>query len=295
MKYIDREGRITTADSGQDRLLKKMYLSRAGRRILRVLVCPFVSRAGGWLLDRSWSRILIAPFVKANQIDLSVCEKERFRSYNDFFTRKLKDGARIMEGDEWTLTSPCDGKLSVYPIVHEKGKKSRFSIKNTSYTVESLLRSPKLAAYYEGGTACVFRLTVDDYHRYCYIDDGMKSENCHIPGIFHTVNPVANDVVPIYKENTREYSLLRSRHFKTVLMMEVGALMVGRITNYHEACLVKKGEEKGRFEFGGSTVILLFQKDAVRMDERLFQNTQSGYETIVKMGERIGESIRGQK
>ena len=123
------------------------------------------------------------------------------------------------------------------------------------------------------------------------IDEGRKSRNIRIPGVFHTVNPVANDMVPIYKENTREYSLLKSRHFKTVLMMEVGALMVGRITNYHQACEVKRGQEKGRFEFGGSTVILLFQENAVHPNEQLVLNTARGYETIVKMGERIGESV----
>ena len=74
---------------------------------------------------------------------------------------------------------------------------------------------------------------MDDYHRYCYIDDGKSQKNHRIPGVFHTVNPAAGDVLPIYKENTREYSLLKSRHFKTVVVMEVGALMVGRITNYH--------------------------------------------------------------
>ncbi len=97
-------------------------------------------------------------------------------------------------------------------------------------------------------------------------------------------------MLPIYKENTREYSLLKSRHFKTVVMMEVGALMVGRITNYHGACPVKRGQEKGRFEFGGSTVVLLFQDGAVSIDDRLIHNTEKGYETIVKMGERIGEA-----
>lgn len=73
-------------------------------------------------------------------------------------------------------------------------------------------------------------------------------------------------------------------------MMEVGALMVGRITNYHQACEVRRGQEKGRFEFGGSTVILLFQEGAVHPKEQLVLNTGRGYETIVKMGERIGES-----
>lgn len=289
MKYIDREGKITTEDSGQDKLLKWMYTHSTGRAMLRLLVHPAVSKAGGWLLERGWSRCLIGPFVKRNQIDLSCCVKQNFHSYNEFFTRQMKPEYRPKEGDVRTLISPCDGKLSVYPVTQENGKRSSFCIKNTSYTVESLLRSEKLAAYYEGGTACVFRLTVDDYHRYCYVDDGCKSANYHIPGIFHTVNPAANDVVPIYKENTREFSLLKSRHFKTILMMEVGALMVGRITNYHEACEVKRGQEKGRFEFGGSTVILLFQRDAVRIDERLIENTKNGFETIVKMGERIGE------
>ena len=114
--------------------------------------------------------------------------------------------------------------------------------------------------------------------------------NIRIPGVFHTVNPAANEVCPIYKENTREFSLLQSEHFKVVLMMEVGALLVGRITNYHEEETVKKGEEKGRFEFGGSTVILLFQKDAVKFDRQFLYNTENGYETIVKMGERLGEA-----
>lgn len=288
MKYIDKEGNITIEDSGQDKLLKWMYTHALGRGILKVLVHPAVSKAGGWLLDRGWSRCLIGPFIKRNQIDISCCQKQEFRSYNDFFTRQIEQKYRPLEGDEKTLISPCDAKLSVYPITQEDGGKSTFCIKNTSYTLESLLRSKKLAERYANGVACVFRLTVDDYHRYCYVDDGYKSQNCHIPGIFHTVNPAANDVVPIYKENTREYSLLKSEHFQTILMMEVGALMVGRITNYHEACEVKRGQEKGRFEFGGSTIVLLFQKDAVQIDSRLLVNTQKGYETVVKMGERIG-------
>lgn len=289
MKYIDREGRVSEADSGQDRLLEWMYTHQAGRALLKLLVRPWVSKAGGWLLDKGWSRCLIGPFIKHNKIDLSCCTRQKFTSYNDFFTRQLRRECRPLEGDESTLVSPCDGKLSVYPIVDGIDGPAIFCIKDTEYTVESLLRSKKLARRYEGGAACVFRLTVDDYHRYCYIDDGMKSRNIRIPGIFHTVNPAAGDVVPIYKENTREYSLLKSRHFKTVLMMEVGALMVGRITNYDEECAVRRGQEKGRFEFGGSTVILLFQKDAVNLEEHFLENTRNGYETIVRMGERIGQ------
>ncbi|XCP84599.1 phosphatidylserine decarboxylase [Roseburia hominis] len=287
MKYIDREGNITIEDSGQDRLLKWLYTHHAGRGIIRILIRPGVSKLAGRLLGQRWSTCLISPFIKRNHINMSCYEKKIYPSYNAFFTRKLKEGKRCLPADERVLVSPCDGKLSVYPI-GSGTEKGRFCIKHTEYTVRSLLRSKYLADRFEGGYVCVFRLTVDDYHRYCYAANGRKSRNRRIQGFFHTVNPAANAVYPIYKENTREYSLLKSDHFKTILMMEVGALMVGKITNYHGACEVKRGQEKGRFEFGGSTVVLMLQKDAVQIDADLLENTRRGFETYVKMGERIG-------
>ena len=131
---------------------------------------------------------------------------------------------------------------------------------------------------------------MDDYHRYCYVADGEKSKNVVLPGVFHTVNPAANDALPIYKENAREYTLLKTEKFGTILMMEVGAMMVGKITNHKKGSgPVKKGEEKGYFEFGGSTVIMLLQHGKVRLDYDLIENSENDYETIVRMGERIGE------
>lgn len=285
MRYIDREGNITIEDSGQDKLLRWMYDSSLGRNILRFLTKPTISKAAGRLLDKKWSKVFISPFIQKNEIDMSIYEERNYNSYNDFFTRQIRKECRPIAEGENVLISPCDGKLSVYPIEENQ----HFMIKNTAYTLESLLRSKKLAKKYEGGTICVFRLTVDDYHRYCYVDDGRKSANHHIPGVFHTVNPAANDVYPIYKENTREFSLLQSKHFKTILMMEVGALMVGRIVNHQEEAEVRRCEEKGMFEFGGSTVILIFQKNAVEIEKAILENTKNGYETIVKMGEEIGE------
>lgn len=287
MKYIDRDGNITIQDSRQDKLLRWMYTHALGRLVLKPLVMPCVSRLGGWFLGCRCSGFLIKPFVKSQNVDLGLYEKQDFESYNDFFTRQIKKQYRPIEGDEDTLISPCDGKLSVFGI----DSASRFSIKNTEYSLASLLRSEKLACKFEGGFACVFRLTVDDYHRYCFVDSGRKSKNYRIPGVFHTVNPIANDMRPIYIENTREFSLLKSKHFKTILMMEVGALMVGRISNYDGACEVQKGQEKGRFEFGGSTVILLFQKNAVKIHQNLIDHTNEGYETIVRMGESIGNGV----
>ena len=154
--------------------------------------------------------------------------------------------------------------------------------------MQSLVRSKKLAKKFEGGQLLLFRLSVDDYHRYCYLDDGVKTKNYHIPGVFHTVNPIANDTYPIYKENTREFTLLKSDHFGDVLIMEVGALLVGRITNNHEDQLVTRGTEKGKFEYGGSTIIVCLEKDQAIIDEDLLSNSEQRIETAVKMGEQIG-------
>ena len=270
----------------QDKALAFLYQTRIGRGMLSVLIKPRISIVAGKFLDSSTSRWIIGPFMKKSGIDLSEYEMSDYRSFNEFFTRKIKPECRKIDWEKTHLIAPCDSKLSVYPI----SQGSRFVIKDTEYSMESLLRSRKLAKHYEGGQLLVFRLAVDDYHRYCYVDDGLKSKNYRIPGVFHTVNPLANDVYPIYKENTREFSILKSQNFGRILMMEVGALLVGRIVNYHERKEVKRGEEKGRFEFGGSTVILCLEKNRAVIDEDIVLNSSRGIETIVKMGEKIGVS-----
>lgn len=288
VRYRDRNGEAAGGDSGQDRLLALLYGTAAGRKILKILIRPSVSRLGGMVLNTGLSRLLIGPFVKRTGIRMEEYERPEggaYASYNEFFCRRIRRERRPVCGEPGSLISPCDGKVSVYRI----GEDSSFSIKDTRYTVESLLRSKRLANRYQGGWAYIFRLTVDDYHRYVYVEDGMKSCQKKIPGVFHTVNPAANDRYPIYKENTREYCLIRTPHAGTIVQMEVGALMVGKICNYHrDGRAVGRGEEKGRFEFGGSTVVVLTEPGKAVPDADLTANTQSGWETVVKMGEKVG-------
>ena len=110
------------------------------------------------------------------------------------------------------------------------------------------------------------------------------------PDKLHTVNPIANDYYPIYKENSREYTTLHTQAFGDVIVMEVGALMVGKIVNHHGACTVRRGEEKGYFQFGGSTVILLLKAGAAQLDQDILDNSREGVETVVRMGEKIGQA-----
>ena len=182
------------------------------------------------------------------------------------------------------LISPCDCLATVYPIQEN----TTFSIKNTEYTLRSLLRSPRLAKRFRGGYAYILRLTVEDYHRYLYSVSGKQSKNYHIDGTFHTVNPIANDYLPIYKENTREYTVIHSKEFGDVLQMEVGALLVGKISNHKQSTVVTRGEEKGFFEYGGSTIVVLTQKGRVTPRSDLLTNSKNGYETKVLQAHPLG-------
>lgn len=284
MKYTDRNGNRTEADSGQDRLLHWFYTHSAGRAVMKLLVHPAVSMLGGRILSSRFSKRAIGPFIRSNHINMDEYEEKEFASYNEFFTRSIRPECRPVDMEAESFISPSDGKVTVYPLTGD----NLFQIKNSVYTVSSLLGSKRLARRFERGYAVVIRLTVDDYHRYCYVDDARKTKNVFIPGKLHTVNPIAVETVPVFKENCREYTLLHTRNFGDVIQMEVGALMVGKINNYHGRTIVKKGQEKGRFEFGGSTIILFVQRGKVEIDEDLLANTADGYETVVRMGERIG-------
>ena len=284
MMMKHRDGQLIDQPSGQDRLLGLLYGNALGRALLRPLVSPAVSRLAGKFLSSGLSRGLIQPFIRKNRIDMRQFESVRYHSYNEFFSRKIRPEMRPVDCDPSHLISPCDSKLTALEITNE----CSFQLKHTEYTVASLLRNEELAESFLGGYALIFRLTVDDYHRYCYVDDGEKEENMHIAGALHTVNPIANDHYPIYKENTREYSILHSHEFGDILMMEVGALLVGRIVNHHEKATVARGQEKGYFQFGGSTVVLLLKGGVVQIDADILENSRMNIETIVRMGEKIG-------
>lgn len=284
MIWRDRNGNLVPGDDGQDRFLEWIYGTRPGRLLVKLMIRPGVSRAAGWLLDRRVSALAVRPFIRKNHICMDDFEQRRFRSFNDFFTRRVLPGKRPVDDAPAHLIAPCDSKLTVYDIRPD----SRFRVKGTEYTLEGLLQSKELAETFLGGTLLLFRLTVGDYHRYTYIDSGFVTGSTRIPGVFHTVNPAAASRCPIYRENTREYSLLESLRFGTVLQMEVGAAMVGRIVNAPGSRNVRRGEEKGRFEFGGSTVIVLLQKGRAILDTDLLRNTAQDAETVVRLGERIG-------
>ena len=257
-----------------------LYGTAPGRLLLRGLCRPWFSRLGGAVLDTRLSALAVGPFVRRHGIDMSGCEKTRFRSFNDFFTRALVPGARPVDPDPAALISPCDGLLSVWPA----GPDGRFPVKGTEYTLARLLDDGTLAASFTGGLVWLFRLTPRDYHRYIWPADGTPGQAVRIPGVLHTVQPLERGQRPVYHENARQYRTLDAP-FGRLVMMEVGALLVGRMEDLPVTGPVRRGQEKGHFAFGGSTVILLTPPGAAQPDGPF---ALGGEEVPVRQGQRVG-------
>ncbi len=260
-----------------------LYGTAPGRFLLRGLTRPWFSRLGGWVLDRRISALAVKPFIRAHGIDMTDCEKHSFTSFNDFFTRRLVPGARPVDADPAALVSPCDGRLTVWPIEAD----GRFPVKGVGYTLGELLRDQALAERFRGGRLWLFRLSPEHYHRYIWPADGIPGETVRIPGVYHTVQPLEKGQRAVYRENTRQFCPIDTA-FGTLLMMEVGALLVGRIVDLSAEGPVKRGQEKGYFAFGGSTVILITEKDAAAPRPDIAAASADGRETDVLQGQRVG-------
>ena len=141
MKKRLRNGKLIEQKNGQDRFLEVLYGTAAGRLLLKPLTLPVVSKVAGAFLATPLSCMLIEPFIRKNKIDMSQYEPVKYKSYNDFFTRKIKAKLRPVDVNPHHFISPCDSKLTVLPITEDR----RFTLKHTTYTVASLLKNEKLA------------------------------------------------------------------------------------------------------------------------------------------------------
>ncbi len=286
MKIYDRckKEYIETEQYGQGKL-EFLYGNPFGRILLKIVVSPFTSKIYGKYNSLPASAKKIHEFVDKYNIRLDEFEKTRYNSFNDFFTRKRKPDKMNIDKNIDTLISPADSKLLVYDITDEL----KVFIKGSTYTLNELVRDKTDISDYKGGICLVFRLCMDDYHRYCFIDKGRLLKSYYIKGKLHTVSSISKEY-KIFKENTRIVSICDTENFAQIVQIEVGALLVGRIVNY-EITTFSKGEEKGYFEPGGSTIVLLLKKNTAQIDSDILKQSGNGTETIVKYGERIGKKI----
>lgn len=267
--------------------VKLLYNNFLGRTVLKLIVNPSISKLNGIRYSKKRSARGVPKFILKNEIDMSEYPKKEYSSFNDFFTREIIKEKRPISKSSHDLISPCDSLLTVYKISDDL----TFNLKNSTYTVNELLKDEALAKKYNNGYLLLFRLTVRDYHHYCYIDDGSRDEYKKIDGVLHTVNPIACKKVKVYSENSREYTTLHLNTFGDVVQIEVGALMVGKIKN-NSLKEFKRGDEKGFFEFGASTIIMLFEENRIEIDKDILEQSNSEVETRIKYGETIGKSLR---
>lgn len=267
-------------------MLKLLYNNFIGRFILKLLTKKWVNNLSEKYMSSNFSKIKIKKFVKKNNINMSEYEEVKYSSFNDFFTRKIKEDKRVLSLNENDFLSPADARLIVYKI----DENTNMSIKNSIYTIDELVKDKSLANRYKDGYCLVYRLCVDDYHRYSFIDDGKIIENKKIKGIFHTVQAIAFKKYKVFKENSREYTILETENFGIITQIEVGATLVGKICN-NSVDTFNRGDEKGYFCFGGSTIVLLIEKDKVIIDEDILEKSAQDIETRVLLFDKVGRKL----
>lgn len=289
IKYINREtNQQETEKVPGGASMNFIYGNPLGKLSLWLLIKRKAFTAWfGKYMDSSASRKKIEGFVEKHGIDLNhyVVPEGGYRSFNDFFYRKIKPEYRpIQKG----VVSPADGRVVVFP---ELSLTQRFFVKGKEFDLQTFLQDQKLAQTFEGGAMCIVRLAPVDYHRYHFPLAGVPGESVLINGSYYSVSPIAlQKNTQIFLENKREYTVLTTQDHGDVLICDVGATLTGGIVqSYQPDVAVQKGDEKGYFRFGGSTLILLFEKEKITFSDDLVRNTKEELETLLKMGETIGE------
>ena len=292
IEYYDRStGELCRETVMGDAAIKWAYQAFSGKIFSHFLFgSSLLSRALGWYFDSSLSRGKIDGAIKDLKIDTDEFDKpqEDFVSFNEFFTRKLKDGTRPYSVEESDFLSPADGRLLVYDDIVDDTK---VQVKGVEDSLHNLF--DRELDDFNGGKVAVVRLCPADYHRYHFPCKGTVVEQVNVKGKYHSVNPVALDSKEqIFCINKRSYTLIDTELFGRIAYMEVGAFGVAGIHQTFTGTNVDRMEEKGYFDFGGSTVVLVFQKDAIEFSADLIDNSNNGIETLVKVGETIAHSIK---
>ncbi len=287
-------GQLETEAVYGESFLRWVYENPLGKIALAALV----KRAGfsqwyGWRMDRPASAAKIAPFIATYGLDpASFAEPvASYRSFNDFFYRKLKPSARPIDGDPASIVFPADGR---HMLIENIAACDRFFVKGIRFDLAALLGSAELARQFANGSMLISRLCPVDYHRFHFPCAGTPGEPLPINGPLYSVSPIALKQRPsILWENKRCLTQITTPSLGEVLFLEIGATCVGTIMHTSAPQQpVAKGDEKGYFRFGGSCVITLYEPNRVTWDADLIKHGKAGREVYAWMGERCGVGVR---
>ncbi|MBN1915296.1 MAG: phosphatidylserine decarboxylase [Parachlamydiales bacterium] len=260
--------------------------------LLPFIRMPFASKAYAKLSQRASSKKKIESFVKEFQIDPEEFEKniEDFSSFYDFFVRHLKPSARPISQKKDAIIAPADARYLVFPKINAV---DGFYVKGAKFTIQELLQDKELAKKYESGSMVIARLAPTDYHRFHFPIDAVPAASWLINGYLYSVNPIAvKKNIKIFTENKRMITPLNAENWKMIFMVEIGATNVGSIVQtYTSDYFYQKGDEKGFFGLGGSTIILLFEEGEILLDPDLIEMSEKKIETKILMGDTIATKM----
>jgi len=275
--------------------IKALYGTLLGRAISALIAAPPFSRFYGWLQDRPKSKRKVKPFIEkfAIEMDDFLPEEGRtaedpYSTFNQFFTRRVTDAARTFAQGE-QFPAPCDARYFAYASLNDEVS---IPVKGAFFKAAALLNHPKWNEVFDQGPGFIARLCPVDYHRYHFPDAGRVLDSWRIPGALHSVNPWALAFrEDIFMINEREVTILETERFGKLAYVEVGATCVGKIQQTHHEERFERGDEKGMFLFGGSTVIVLGEPGKWAVDERILDHTREGIEAYLKMGQALGRAL----
>ena len=285
-----RTGRMETERIYGEAWLRWIYGNPLGRVSLSAAVRrAWFSAWYGWRMNRPVSAARVLPFVVDYGLDAAEFAKPAtaYRTFNEFFYRTLRPGARPVDPGENVAVFPADGRHLAYQDVDAA---DGFYVKGKKFTLSALLGSEELGREFAGGSMLISRLCPVDYHRFHFPVAGTPGEARLINGFLYSVSPIALRMNPGYLvENKRMLTLIETARFGRVAQLEVGATMVGSILqSFVPGRAVEKGDEKGLFAFGGSCVITLFQRGRISFDRDLVENAAQQREVYARIGERLG-------
>ena len=290
--YTRYSGKVETEAIYGEKYLKFIYANPLGK----IALWSAVKRAwfSGWYGNRMRSpnsvrRIL--PFIDCYELDsddflLNVSE---FKSFDDFFSRKLKPSKRPIDSSKQTVVFPADGR---HLAINNVSMDQPLWAKGQKLKVEQLLGGYETAERYENGSVLVSRLCPIDYHRFHFPCDGKASSSFPINGFLYSVNPIAlKRNISYLWHNRRFITELDSENFGRILLVEIGATCVGGIQQTYDSGPVTKGSEKGFFHFGGSMTMIFFEKERIIFSEDLLENGKMGREVYARMGDICAKAI----
>lgn len=266
------------------------YCNPFGRLALELLVKrPIFSRWYGWRMNRAASRRKVIPFIRNYGLDVGefAAAPESYRTFNEFFYRKLKATARPVAADPKAVIFPADARHLGFP---DASKIDGVFVKGQRFNLARLLGDAELAKRYERGAVILSRLCPVDYHRFHFPVSGRASATRLINGPLYSVNPIAlrRNLAYLW-ENRRTLTTIQTNQLGQVLMLEIGATNVGSIVQTYQAdTVVTKGDEKGYFEFGGSSTLLLFEPGRLNLAGDLVAHSQNNCELYARVGDQLG-------